>query len=306
MTNTEKNICSIMIGEEIKYENNSSEVDIDFKIQNDYIFGKIDILKSSKKFLINLSNVKDKKFNLELEISLNENSFLELRDESDYEHGSDINIRSTMNKNSIFEFFRLNNFKDSSKNTFNHNIDLGLNCEFRDFNFSNGSNEMDNKTTVLLNEENASYVGSGVMISNSTNSNNDLSIKHLSKSAKSDCSFKTVSRGNSNIKFSGKVFVDHDCSKTISNQISKGLIMDEFAKISLIPKLEINNDDVVCAHGAASGKPDESVIFYLKSRGIPQNEAEKIYVEGFLGEFLDKIPNAEMQEKAMKYISANC
>ena len=306
MTNTEKNICSIMIGDEIKYENNSSEVDIDFKIQNDYIFGKIDILKSSKKFLINLSNVKDKKFNLELEISLNENSFLELRDESDYEHGSDINIRSTMNKNSIFEFFRLNNFKDSSKNTFNHNIDLGLNCEFRDFNFSNGSNEMDNKTTVLLNEENASYVGSGVMISNSTNSNNDLSIKHLSKSAKSDCSFKTVSRGNSNIKFSGKVFVDYDCSKTISNQISKGLIMDEFAKISLIPKLEINNDDVVCAHGAASGKPDESVIFYLKSRGIPHDEAEKIYVEGFLGEFLNKIPNEEMQEKAMKYISANC
>ena len=306
MTNTEKNICSIIIGEEIKYENNSSEVDIDFKIQNDHIFGKIDILKSSKKFLINLSNVKDKKFNLELEISLHENSFLELRDESDYEHGSDIKIRSTMNKNSIFEFFRLNNFKDSTKNTFNHNIELALNCEFRDFNFSNGSNEMDNKTTVILNEENASYIGSGVMISNSTNSNNDLSIKHLSKSAKSDCSFKTVSRGNSNIKFSGKVFVDYDCSKTISNQISKGLIMDEFAKISLIPKLEINNDDVVCAHGAASGKPDESVIFYLKSRGIPQNEAEKIYVEGFLGEFLDKIPNAEMQEKAMKYISANC
>ena len=61
-----------------------------------------------------------------------------------------------------------------------------------------------------------------------------------------------------------------------------------------------------CAHGAASGKPDRSVIFYLKSRGIPQNEAEKIYVEGFLGEFLDKIPNAEMQQKAMKYISANC
>ena len=306
MTNTEKNICSIIIGEEIKYENNPSEVDIDFKIQNDHIFGKIEILKSSKKFLINLSNVKDKKFNLELEISLNENSFLELRDELDYEHGSDINIRTTMNKNSIFEFYRLNNFKDSTKNTFNHNIELALNCEFRDFNFSNGSDEMDNKTTVLLNEENASYVGSGVMISNSTNSNNDLSIKHLSKSAKSDCSFKTVSRGNSIIKFSGKVFVDHDCSKTISNQISKGLIMDEFAKISLIPKLEINNDDVVCAHGAASGKPDESVIFYLKSRGIPQDEAEKIYVEGFLGEFLDKIPNAEMQEKAMKYISANC
>ena len=306
MSNSEKNICSIIIGEDVKFENVAKGLDIDFQIQNDQIIGKISIIKSSEKFLINLSNTSEKKFSLELEIIINENSFLELRDESDYEHGSDINIRSTMNKNSIFEFFRLNKFKDSTKNTFNHNIELALNCEFRDFNFSNGSNEMDNKTTVLLNEENASYVGSGVMISNSTNSNNDLSIKHLSKSAKSDCSFKTVSRGNSNIKFSGKVFVDYDCSKTISNQISKGLIMDEFAKISLIPKLEINNDDVVCAHGAASGKPDESVIFYLKSRGIPQDEAEKIYVEGFLGEFLNKIPNEEMQEKAMKYISANC
>jgi Fe-S cluster assembly protein SufD len=82
--------------------------------------------------------------------------------------------------------------------------------------------------------------------------------------------------------------------------------MDETAKISLIPKLEINNDDVICAHGAASGKPDESVIFYLKSRGITHTDAEKIYVQGFLGEFLDKISNSEMQEKAMKYISTHC
>ena len=82
--------------------------------------------------------------------------------------------------------------------------------------------------------------------------------------------------------------------------------MDETAKISLTPKLEINNDDVICAHGAASGKPDETIIFYLKSRGISHDQAEKIYIEGFLGEFLEKISNNEMQRKAMNYISANC
>ena len=78
--------------------------------------------------------------------------------------------------------------------------------------------------------------------------------------------------------------------------------MDETAKISLIPKLEINNDDVVCTHGAASGKPDESVIFYLKSRGIPQDKAEKIYVEGFLGEFLDKISNKIIKQLDRYYL----
>ena len=306
MTDSEKNVCSIIIGDDVEIENITKGLNVDFQIHNDHIQGKINISKSSEKYLINLSNTREKKFILDLEVIISENSFLELRDESDYEYGSDIIISSIMNKDSIFEFFRLNNFKDNTKNTFNHNIELALNCEFRDFNFSNGSDEMDNSTTVSLNEENASYIGSGVMISNSTNSNNDLSIKHLSKSAKSDCSFKTVSRGNSNIKFSGKVFVDHDCSKTISNQISKGLVMDELAKISLIPKLEINNDDVICAHGAASGKPDENIIFYLKSRGIPHADAEKIYVQGFLGEFLNKISNSEMQAKAMKYISTHC
>ena len=306
MTDSKKNICSIIIAEKIDIKNMPSNLDIDLQILNDQISGHVNVTKSEIDPIIIISNLRNKNFNLNLNIHLNENSFLEMRDESEYNFGSKIIINTKMNKNSLFEYFRLNNFLETTKNYFNHEIEISSNCEFRDFNFSNGSSEMENKTSVSLNEENASYIGSGVMISNSTNSKSDLFINHLSKSAKSDCSFKTVSRGVSKVSYSGKVFVDHNCSKTISNQISKGLIMDEKAKISLTPKLEINNDDVVCAHGAASGKPDESIIFYLKSRGISHEQAEKIYVEGFLGEFLGKISNNEMQQKAMKYISTHC
>ena len=104
-----------------------------------------------------------------------------MRDESEYNFGSKIIINTKMNKNSLFEYFRLNNFLETTKNYFNHEIEISSNCEFRDFNFSNGSSEMENKTSVSLNEENASYIGSGVMISNSTNSKSDLFINHLSK-----------------------------------------------------------------------------------------------------------------------------
>ena len=93
MSNSEKNICSIIIGEDVKFENIAKELDIDFQIQNDQIIGKINIIKSNKKFLINLLNTSEKKFSLELEIIINENSFLELRDESDYKYGSDIIIK---------------------------------------------------------------------------------------------------------------------------------------------------------------------------------------------------------------------
>ncbi len=306
MVGSQANICTIVIDENVEIKNTTNSLDVELQLIDSEIAGHIKASKSDTKSIIDISNLSNKNFKLKLDIFLNEGAFLELRDESEYKYGTCISIKSRMEKDSIFEYFRLNNFLKSSKNDFIHDIEISSNCEFRDFNFSNGSDEMNNKTTVHLNDENASYIGSGVMISNSTNSNNNLLINHLSKSAKSDCSFKTVSRGSSNVSFSGKVFVDHHCSKTISNQISKGLIMDETAKISLTPKLEINNDDVICAHGAASGKPDETIIFYLKSRGISHEQAEKIYIEGFLGEFLEKISNNEMQRKAMNYISANC
>ena len=113
-------------------------------------------------------------------------------------------------------------------------------------------------------------------------------------------------RGKSNVTFEGKVFVDDDCSDTVSSQISKGLVMSDESKINLTPILEIDNDDVVCSHGAASGKPDDSVLFYLASRGIEKKDAEKLYMQGFLSEFLNKIENVQMQSKARDYIIKNC
>ena len=117
---------------------------------------------------------------------------------------------------------------------------------------------------------------------------------------------QAVTRGSSYVSFKGKVFVDENCSNTQSNQISKGLLIDEESKINLTPILEINNDDVVCSHGAASGKADEEVLFYLASRGISKSEAERIYIQGFLSEFIEKIEDAEMQAKGQNFINENC
>ena len=101
------------------------------------------------------------------------------------------------------------------------------------------------------------------------------------------------------------IFVDNYCSKTISNQVSKGLLIGKESKINLVPKLEIYNDDVECSHGAASGQPDKNTLFYLTSRGISKEEAEQIYVEGFLSEFFETIDNASMAEKAKNFINLN-
>ena len=249
--------------------------------------------------------LRDEFINLDIKIVLLKQAKLEILDESVYFKGSNIVIYSELKENSSFELYRLNKFNQSTENSYFHKCDLSKDCIFKDFNFTNGSKLMNNETIVSLADEHAKYIGSGVVITNSTNCNNSLKVNHIAPSSVSDCSFKTVSRGNANVTFNGKILVEKNCSNSVSNQISKGLIMNEEARVNLIPKLEINNDDVICSHGAASGKPDENVLFYLTSRGISREEAEKIYIQGFLGEFIDKIDNAQMKAKAKQFISQN-
>jgi len=249
--------------------------------------------------------LRDEFINLDIKIVLLKQAKLEILDESVYFKGSNIVIYSELKENSSFELYRLNKFNQSTENSYFHKCDLSKDCIFKDFNFTNGSKLMNNETIVSLADEHAKYIGSGVVITNSTNCNNSLKVNHIAPSSVSDCSFKTVSRGNANVTFNGKILVEKNCSNSVSNQISKGLIMNKEARVNLIPKLEINNDDVICSHGAASGKPDENVLFYLTSRGISREEAEKIYIQGFLGEFIDKIDNAQMKAKAKQFISQN-
>ena len=298
--------CFIEINKnDLVVQNESDKINCNALEENETINLNIETSKSEITPRINLKVLRNSFINLIINITLLKGAKLEILDESEYYKGSEIKINSELKQSSSFELYRLNRFNPSTKNTYYHECKLSKDCVFKDFNFTNGSKQMINETIVSLAEEHAKYIGSGVVITNSTNCNNTLKINHIAPSAISDCSFKAVSRGNAAVTFNGKILVNENCPNTVSNQISKGLIMSEESRVDLIPKLEIDNDDVVCSHGAASGKPDENVLFYLTSRGISREEAEKIYIQGFLGEFVNKIDNAQMQSKAKLFISQN-
>ena len=287
-------------------ETNSKDLSISHEIINDELKLKITSNYSQIPSRIKLVSSNRSNFKIIVDIYLNENATLEIIDENDYIIDTSFIFKSFLGSHSVLELYRFNKFQSDTNNSFVHTCNLSNGSMFKDFNFTNGSDFTNNETKINLNEENAKYVGSGVVMSNSSKCENNLEIRHLSKSAVSDCSFKAVTRGSSNVSFKGKVFVDENCSNTQSNQISKGLLIDEESKINLTPILEINNDDVVCSHGAASGKADEEVLFYLASRGISKSEAEKIYIQGFLSEFIEKIEDAEMQAKGQNFINENC
>jgi Fe-S cluster assembly protein SufD len=304
-----KDLCSISInGSNSTIENSSSFISIskveDF-ISNNVL--NIEVTKSENAQRIDLASNSSNTDLIDFEINLiiNEGAVLEFVDESSYSNNSNIRLISQLHKNSYFELYKLNNYNNENINKFYHNCSLLENSTFKDYSFSNGSKENFSKTIINLNDVNSRYLGSGVSINSSTNSDTEIEIRHNTNSTSSDCYFKTVAKGSSKVNFDGTIFVDNHCSKTISNQVSKGLLIGKESKINLIPKLEIYNDDVECSHGAASGQPDKNTLFYLTSRGISKEEAEQIYVEGFLSEFFETIDNISMAEKAKNFINLN-
>lgn len=96
--------------------------------------------------------------------------------------------------------------------------------------------------------------------------------------------------------FNGRVIVRQDAQKTDSQQSNKNLLLSDEALVNTNPQLEINADDVKCAHGATIGQLDAEALFYLRSRGIAHLDAQRILTEGFMADVSDRIRLAAVRE----------
>ena len=101
--------------------------------------------------------------------------------------------------------------------------------------------------------------------------------------------FKKVLRNGAVGTFQGKILVKPGAQKTDGYQISQSLLLDEDAQFLAKPELEIYADDVACSHGSTSGAIDETALFYLRARGVPEAQAQNLLTLAFLAEALEEI-----------------
>jgi Fe-S cluster assembly protein SufD len=83
------------------------------------------------------------------------------------------------------------------------------------------------------------------------------------------------------------VLVREGAVKSDSHQLFRALLMSPRAECDAKPELEIFADDVVCGHGTAIGTLDDNALFYLRSRGVPQQEAKALLTRAFLEEAIE-------------------
>ncbi|ABI65610.1 MULTISPECIES: Fe-S cluster assembly protein SufD [Maricaulis] len=97
--------------------------------------------------------------------------------------------------------------------------------------------------------------------------------------------------------FQGKFIVDRIAQQTDARMTHRALMLGEKAEIDAKPELEIYADDVQCAHGNALGTLDETALFYMRQRGLPEVKARALLIESYLAEPLDMISDEALREE---------
>ena len=114
---------------------------------------------------------------------------------------------------------------------------------------------------------------------------------HVGNDTRSNLNFKAALGDSASSNFQGLIRVNKTSLRTDSNLENRNLLLSDHSKAESDPRLEILNSDVVrCAHGATVGPLDPETIFYIQSRGVPDEEAQQMVVEAFFEEVLEKIP----------------
>jgi Fe-S cluster assembly protein SufD len=128
---------------------------------------------------------------------------------------------------------------------------------------------------------------------------------HFGDATRSDLIIHNALRGRSSSNFTGLIRINHTARQTESSQEQKNILLSAHAKADSDPKLEILNNDVIrCTHGAAVGPVDPELVFYLQSRGLTQQDAERLIVEGFFQSVIEKLAQPALQQAVWDKLNA--
>jgi Fe-S cluster assembly protein SufD len=102
--------------------------------------------------------------------------------------------------------------------------------------------------------------------------------------------------------FNGKVFVPKEAQLTDATQLNRNLMLSPKARIDTKPELQITADNVKCAHGATVSQLEAEEIFYLRSRGLSQDDANQLLIDAFAAEIIDRLPLESLRTRITQTI----
>jgi len=124
----------------------------------------------------------------------------------------------------------------------------------------------------------------------------DTTQEHAAPNTNSDLAFRGVLAAGSTAVWRGMIKVDPGAQQTDAFQESRNLLLSPEAHADAIPGLEILADDVRCTHAAAVAQVDKEQLFYLTSRGISDEDAKALIIEGFLESLVERLAEGPVRD----------
>ena len=123
-----------------------------------------------------------------------------------------------------------------------------------------------------------------------------LTVTHAGANTTSTQAVRALAGGRSRGAFSGKVVMPPSAHGADSAQSIRNLLLSATAELDTRPQLEIHVDDVKASHGSTTGSLDEQALFYLRSRGIGEQEARRLLMQAFAADVIARLPWPSLRE----------
>jgi Fe-S cluster assembly protein SufD len=177
---------------------------------------------------------------------------------------------------------------------------IGAHARLNTFNMTSGGHVSRYQGYVTFAGEGAHVATNGVNLLNGRqHADTTLFLDHAVPNCASREIFRAVVDDRGHSVFQGRIIVRPKAQKTDAKMMTRALLLSDEAEADNKPELEIFADDVTCGHGATTGALDDSLLFYLRARGLSEKEAQALLIQAFVGEAIESIADDGLRELAI-------
>ena len=203
-----------------------------------------------------------------------------------------------LGKDARLEYYEMEMTHDQTTRVSNTYVSLeaGADLLMNNIGLENGLTR--NNVEVIFQAPGAKADLSGLsLLSRQQQSDNHIVVNHKAGGCQSNQVFKYVMDGSARGVFGGKVLVQPDAQQTVALQSNANLCTSKEARMHAMPQLEIYADDVTCSHGSATGQIDENALFYMRQRGLSEEEARMFLKFAFASDIVERIHLKPLQAR---------
>ncbi|MCA0152504.1 Fe-S cluster assembly protein SufD [Winogradskyella vincentii] len=208
------------------------------------------------------------------------------------------------NKRAIVDYYKIQNDRSTASLIDNTFINQKQESIAKVHTFSFGGKLTRNNLNYYQNGERIDSTMKGItIIGDKQHVDHNTLVHHIEPNCESHQDYKGIFDDSATGVFNGKVVVEKEAQKTNAFQANNNVLISDKASINTKPQLEIFADDVKCSHGCTIGQLDESAMFYLRSRGIPEKEAKALLMFAFSNNVLDSVKIPVLKNRITRIIA---